>query len=67
MINAPPFPFKFNDAFDIQNPLKKFIEAYNGANTYKPIHQVLVSIQKLRNSLVFFKLAGQMKSNPSFM
>ena len=67
MINAPPFPYKFNDKFDIQNPLKKFIEAYHGANAYKPIHQVLVSIQKLRNSLVFFNLAGKMKNNPSMM
>ena len=54
MINAPPFPFKFNDKFDIQNPLKKFVEAYYDANTYKPIHEVLVLIQKLRNSLMFF-------------
>ena len=59
MINLP-FPFKFNDSFDIEQPMKRYVNAYYDQNAYKGIANVIADIQKLRNSLNFFNMSSQL-------
>ena len=59
MINLP-FPFKFNDSFDIEQPMKRYVNAYHDQNAFKGIANVIANIQKLRNSLNFFNMSSQL-------
>ena len=44
-----PFPLKVNQKFDIQGPMKTYVEAYHGMQEYKDISGVIAKIQQLRN------------------
>ena len=66
MINLP-FPFKFNDKFDIENPMRRYVEAYYDQNAYKQIADVIIAIQKMRNSLDFFNMSSSLQKNPKIL